>query len=147
VNRVTPLVLLTVLVTVSGCWWISGPWTGADAIRDRYEKIEVGQLREDVEKEFGDPSEEILVTGPEGRVAEDSKEAWLLYKYDYPTDPLLITVKVDYFGIVTEKHLDDKETVSKIAEKKTREEKVSYPGAPQRRFQELLKKKKRRREF
>jgi len=145
VNRYIPAVLIAVVVAVGGCWpvFLSGPWVGPGRIRDKYEDIEVGMLREEVEDEFGDPSEIILVTGEDGRVAEGSQEAWLLYKYDYPKEPLLVTVKVDFFGIVTEKHLDDQETVSKLAEKKTREEKISYPGAPSRRFQDLLKKKRR----
>ena len=67
----------------------------------------------------------------------------LLYKYDYPVDWLLATYQIDYFGIVTEKHWDDRETVSALAERTSAEEKTSYPGAPQRRFQELLKKKHR----
>ena len=136
-----PLLLVFVLVTVGGCYWISGPWTGRDTIEDRFEEIEIGMLQEEVDDILGDPSEFKYVTAKDGSIPEGSKAAHLLYKYDYPTDPLLITVKVDYFGIVTEKHFDDTETVSKLAAKKSYEEKLSYPGAPQRRFRELLKKK------
>lgn len=143
VKRVMPVLLVALTVVLGGCYWISGPWIGRDKTYDKYEDVEVGMLREEVDDIFGDPSEIIYVTGEGGRAAEGSKEAWLLYKYDYPADPLLVTVKVDYFGIVTEKHFDDQETIAKLAEKKTMQEKISYPGAPQRRFQELIKKKQK----
>lgn len=135
-------ILAVVLVSQSaGCYWMSGPWYSANHIRREYNEIEVGQLQSEVQDELGDPSEIMYVTGPDGRAAPESKEAWLLYKYDYATDPLLITIKVDRFGIVTEKHLDDKKTVAEEAARHPVEEQASYPGAPQRQFMELIKKK------
>jgi hypothetical protein len=135
--------LLAAMTTLSGCYWISGPWTAPDKIRDRYAEVEDGMLREDVEDIMKGPPSEIIYPGETGRPLEGSKEAWLLYKYDYPNDPLLASYKIDYFGILTEKHWDDSETVSALAERRLAEEKTSYPGAPQRRFQEMLKKKHR----
>ncbi len=134
--------LVLVWAASAGCYWISGPWVGRDKIQERYDEIEVGMLQEEVEDELGEASEAKYVTDQSGRIPEGSEEAWLLYKYDYPDDPLLITIKVDQFGIVTEKHFDDMETVAELAgRRKTEEEKATYPGAAQRRIQELLKKR------
>jgi hypothetical protein len=56
-----------------------------------------------------------------------------------------LTIKVDYFGIVTDKYYDDKETIAKMAnEGQVKEDETNYPGAPQKRFQDLLKKKRDR---
>ena len=143
--------LVLSLAAAGGCstsqgYWISGPYTGADSIHKKFDdKVKIGMLRADVEKEFGAPSDVIPETDQAGNPLQGSRAAWLLYKYDYPDNPLLITIKVDYLGIVTEKFFDDKETVATLAaERKAKEqESVSYPGAPQRRFQELLKIKHR----
>ena len=138
--------LLVALPVLTGCFWISGPWTGADRIKGEYDEIKIGMRDVQVKDELGEPSEVKYVLGPDGRIQEGSKEAWWLYKYDYPTDPLLVTIKLDRFGLVTEKHFDNQQTVAELAEKKTSEQRMAYPGAPQRTFMELEKKKRRLKE-
>ena len=75
VKTLMAVLLVSVLVALSGCYWISGPWTGPDKIEEKYEKIEVGMLREEVEDIFGDPSEIVYVTGEGTAPPEGSEEA------------------------------------------------------------------------
>ena len=142
-KRHISLLLLAVLVPACGCYWMAGPWEGPDKIEAKYEKIKDGMRDVQVYDALGDPSDTLYVTDEVGRIPKGSKEAWLLYKYDYPVDPILISIKIDFFGIVTEKHFDTPETLAEVAEKRTEEQKFSYPGAPLRRFQELQKLKRR----
>lgn len=143
-KRSVPLVLAITLFGLTGCTTtLPGPWTTPEDIAEKFDDIQLGMLRSEVEDILGDPSDTLPVTGKDGQAIPGSKEAWLRYKYDYPAEPLLITVKLDNFGIVTEKHLDDQESVAKLGAAKSAQDKTSYPGAPGRKFQELIKKKSR----
>lgn len=140
------LLTLALLVPAAGCWWLSGPWTGPDAVRDRFETVELGDARSEVEDEFGEPSEIIYPAEPGAVMPEGNQEAWLLYKYDYPTDPLLLTFKISEDGAVSEKHLDDTESVALkrgAPEGRGDDDVERYPGAPQQRFQELIRERTR----
>lgn len=124
-------------------YWLSGPQTAPKEIKKAFDKdIKIGILRADVEKSLGKPSDFIYQTDSTGKVPEDSRAGWMLYKYDYPANPLLVTVKLDQFGIVVDKHYDDKDTVAKLAAQKAATEKAAegYEGGPQKRFQDLIKK-------
>ena len=85
----------------------------------------------------------ITISDKDGQPIPGSKELWMRYKYDYPAKPLLISIKLDNFGKVSEKHLDDLKTVAELGKPKTEQEKASYPGAPSKKFQELIQKKTR----
>lgn len=139
-----PLMMLVVLVSTTGCYWISGPWLGPDNVRDKFEDdIEEGMRVEELEDEFGKPSEIIWDTDPDGTIPEGSRAGWWVYKYDYPGDPIIIQVQADYEGLVTEKHLDDMESAELRRRQKPKEPEGAYPGAPLKRFKELQKEKAR----
>lgn len=127
--------LVALLAVSAGCW-MSGPWVGADSIREDFnEDIQLGMLRSEVEEVLGKPTEVVYEVDQDGRTINGSEAAWLIFKFDYPADPLLIGVRVDYFGVVVEKRLDDRATqAAKAAET---EGEFDYPGAPMPRFQEL----------
>jgi hypothetical protein len=129
-----------------GCaavYWLTGPKTDPDKIKKGFDQdVKLGALRADVEKVLGKPTDFILQTDSTGKAPEDSRAGWMLYKYDYPDTPVLLTVQLDQFGIVVGKHYDDKETVAKLAAQKAAQEKAAegYEGGPQKRFQDLIKK-------
>ena len=128
---------------VTPIYWLSGPFTPADKVKKKfYEDVKIGGLRADVEKALGTPSDFINQTDSTGKTPEDSRAGWMLYKYDYPAAPVLLTVQLDQFGIVVDKHYDDKDTVAKLAAQKAAKEKEAegYEGGPQKRFQDLIKK-------
>ena len=131
---------------VAEAYWLSGPFTSPDKVKKEFDKdVKVGILRADVEKALGKPTDFIYQTDSTGKIPEDSRAGWMLYKYDYPATPVLLTVQLDQFGIVVDKHYDDKDTVAKLAAQKAANEKQAdegYAGGPQKRFQDLIKKKK-----
>ena len=108
----------------------------SDSVRETFdEKIQLGMLRDEVEDELGKPSEVVYELDQDGRPISGSQAAWLVFKFDYPEDPLLIGVRVDYFGVVVEKRLDDRATQAAHAARG--DDRFDYPGAPMPRFQEL----------
>ncbi len=132
----TLLIVLTLLVLSSAGCWMSGPWTSSDTVRSDFEdKVQIGMLQRDLEDILGKPSEVHYALDADGRPISGSQAAWLLFKYDYPTDPLLIGVRVDYFGVVVEKRLDD--LASAAAKAGEAEGRFDYPGAPMERFREM----------
>ena len=134
--------LVLALPSLLGCYWQSGPFVSPQAIRDKYDAIDIKMVQEAVEDKLGKPSEIKYILGADGQPLPDSRAAWLLYKYDYPVEPMLLTIKVDRFGLVTEKHIDTAESLGARLNRQSAEEKVSYPGAPLKQFQDLEKKKK-----
>ncbi len=124
-------------------YWLTGPKTSPDKIKKGFDKdVKIGALRADVEKVLGRPTDFVYQADSTGKTPADSRAGWMLYKYDYPDTPVLLTVQLDQFGIVVDKHYDDKETVAKLAAQKAANEKAAegYEGGPQKRFQELVKK-------
>ncbi|NIA20973.1 MAG: hypothetical protein GWP05_03160 [Anaerolineaceae bacterium] len=143
-KRCLQLMMLVMLVSTTGCYWISGPWLGPDTVRDKFEDdIEIGMRVEELEDELGKPSEIIWDTDPDGTIPEGSRAGWWVYKYDYPADPIIIQVQADYEGIVTEKHLDDMDSAELRRRQKPKKPEGAYPGAPLKRFKELQKEKAR----
>lgn len=122
-------------------YWLTGPKTPADKIKKKFDKdVKLGKLRADVEKVLGKPTDFIYQTDSTGKMIADSRAGWMLYKYDYPDNPVLLTFQLDQFGIVVDKHYDDKDTVAKLAAQKAANESGGYEGGPQKRFQDLIKK-------
>lgn len=144
-KRFVPLALTVALMSLCGCMsTLPGPWKSPKDIAKKYDKIEIGMERSEVEDILhGTPSDTIAVTDKDGQPIPGSKELWMRYKYDYPAKPILISIKLDNFGKVSEKHLDDLKTVAELGKPKTEQERASYPGAPSKKFQELIKKKTR----
>ena len=141
-NRLLCLVSLVCLAATAGCYPFVGPFETQEGLQKNFDKVEPQMARAEVEDILGKPTKVISDTDQQGQVQPDSLAAWLVYNYDYAEDPMMIAIHIDHAGLVTEKHLERKSEIGLEKLRERQKEELSYPGAPQKRFQELEKERR-----